>query len=69
MSKPNQAHKVHPYLLRNLLIGRPNEVWSTDMTYIPMAKGFVEGVIQIVCLSVLPLSASSHETDAAIMRL
>lgn len=35
------AHRIYPYLLRDLAIERPNQVWAADITYIPMAKGFV----------------------------
>jgi len=41
LSKRNTQHKVYPYLLRGLEINRPNQVWATDITYIPMNKGFV----------------------------
>jgi putative transposase len=40
-SKGHPDHKVYPYLLRGLTIERPNQVWCADITYIPMAKGFV----------------------------
>jgi putative transposase len=40
-SKPADGHKVFPYLLRELPIERPNQVWAMDITYIPMAHGFV----------------------------
>jgi putative transposase len=40
LSRANQNHQVYPYLLRNLSIVRPNQVWSTDITYIRLEKGF-----------------------------
>jgi putative transposase len=40
-SKPADEHKVYPYLLRGLPVERPNQVWAMDITYIPMARGFV----------------------------
>jgi len=40
-SKPAPDHKVYPYLLRNPAVTRPNQVWAMDITYIPMARGFV----------------------------
>ena len=41
LSKPGKGHKIYPYLLRDLPIVRPDQVWSTDITYIPMRGGFV----------------------------
>jgi len=41
LSKRNQAHKIYPYLLRGVEITKVNQVWSTDITYIRMAQGFV----------------------------
>jgi putative transposase len=40
-TKPAPGHKVYPYLLRNMDIARPNQVWAMDITYVPMARGFV----------------------------
>jgi putative transposase len=38
---PGAGHKIYPYLLRNVEITKPNQVWSTDITYVPMRHGFL----------------------------
>jgi len=40
-SQPGKGHKIYPYLLRDLAIERSNQVWATDITFIPMTKGFM----------------------------
>ena len=40
-SKPAPSRKIYPYRLRGVTVERPNQVWATDITYIPMARGFV----------------------------
>jgi putative transposase len=40
-TKPEPGHKIYPYLLRGTEVVRPNQVWAMDITYIPMARGFV----------------------------
>jgi len=40
-TKPAPGHKIYPYLLRGMEITRPNQVWAMDITYVPMARGFV----------------------------
>src|ERR1035441_1425827 len=41
LSRPAPGHEIYPYLLRGISIERPNQVWSTDITYIPMHGGFL----------------------------
>lgn len=40
-SKPAPGHKIYPYLLRGITVDRPNQVWAMDITYVPMARGFI----------------------------
>ena len=40
-SQPEKGHKIYPYRLRSLSMTRPNQVWASDICYIPMAKGFM----------------------------
>ena len=40
-SRPGKGHRIYPYLLKGLDINRPNQVYCSDITYIPIAKGFV----------------------------
>ena len=46
-SKPTPGHKIYPYLLRGVTIDRPNQVWATDISYIPMRRGFVYLVVVV----------------------
>ncbi len=41
LSAPGEAHRIYPYLLRGLQILRPDQAWSTDITYLPLRRGFV----------------------------
>jgi putative transposase len=41
LSRPGEGHRIYPYLLRGTTVGRVNQVWSTDITYIRMEQGFV----------------------------
>ena len=44
-SQPAPEHRVYPYLLRNASVTRPNQVWAADITYLPMARGFLYLVV------------------------
>lgn len=60
-SKRNKEHKTFPYLLRGLTVNKPNQVWATDIAYIPMAKGYMYliAVIDLYSRYVLHWSVSN----------
>jgi putative transposase len=49
-SRPHPAHKIYPYLLRNVDIQRPNQAWAADITYVPMNRGhmYLVAIINVV---------------------
>jgi len=65
-SRPSPGHKVFPYLLRNLEISRPNHVWASDITYIPMQHGFLylTAVMDLFSRNVLSWRLSNTLTGA-----
>jgi putative transposase len=68
-SKPAPGHRIHPYLLRDVTTVRPNQVWAADITYIPMACGFVYLVVVLDWFSRRALSwriSITMETDFCI---
>lgn len=77
-SRPAPGHRIYPYLLRGLAIDRPNQVWAADITYIPMARGFLYlvAIIDWVSRAVLAWRLSNtmdaafcvEALEAALMR-
>lgn len=64
-SRPSPGHKVYPYLLRDMLIERPNQVWSSDITYVPLGQGYLYLVAVMDWYSRLVLSwRLSNSLDA-----
>jgi putative transposase len=63
-SRGNRRHKVYPYLLKDMAITRPNQVWAADITYLPMAKGFgyLVAVIDVFSRKVLAYRLSNTMT-------
>lgn len=68
-TRPDKQHRIYPYLLKGLVIDRPNQVWATDITYIPMRKGFLYLVAIIDWYSRKVLSwRLSNSLDAAFCK-
>jgi putative transposase len=61
LSRPAPGHRIYPYLLRGVEIRRPNHVWSTDITYIPMRGGFL--YLVAVMVSGLPVEVCFANMD------
>ena len=72
LSQPGEGHRIYPYLLRGTTVERVNQVWSTDITYIRMAQGFVYRVAVMDWFSRFVLSWSlslTMEVDFCIEAL
>ena len=68
-SKPAPGHKIYPYLLRNLAVTRSNQVWASDITYVPMARGFVYLVAIVDLLAARSgLAALDHAVGGLLRR-
>ncbi len=67
-SKAAKGHKIYPYLLRELRVDRPNQVWCSDITYLPMRRGFLYlvAIMDLHTHKVLAWRISNNETLAAI---
>lgn len=71
-SKPHPEHRVYPYLLRDMVIDRPNQAWASDITYIPMRHGFIYLVAVMDWYSRRVLSwrlSNTLETDFCVAAL
>ena len=71
-SQPAPGHKIYPYLLNGIQITRPNQVWAADITYIPMARGFLYLVAIIDVYSRYVLSwrlSNTLDTDFCVAAL
>jgi len=64
-SRPGKGHKIYPYLLRHLVVDRPNQVWAMDITYIPVQGGYLYlvAVIDLYSRYVLNWSLSNSMTS------
>ena len=67
-TKPEPGRKIHPYLLRGMEITRPNQVWAMDITYIPMARGFVYLTVVLDWFSRRVVAAVDHHGSGVLRR-
>ena len=67
----NKSEYIYPYLLKNLIIDKPNHVWQTDITYIPMKKGFMylTAIIDVFSRKILGWSLSNNMTKEWVCEL
>ena len=62
---PGKGHKIYPYLLRDVTIDRPNQVWASDLTYVPLAQGFayLVAIVDLFSRKVLAWRVSNAMTS------